>query len=89
MYGLLAGLLLAASLARAWLFFGRALRGASALHADAAARLLRAPLAYFHANPAGRILNRFSKDQGALDEQLPAVLFDALQALMMVRRFLL
>ena len=37
------------------------------------AAVLRAPLAFFHTTPTGRILNVFSKDQGSVDEQLPAV----------------
>jgi ABC-type multidrug transport system fused ATPase/permease subunit len=83
-YGAFAGAILAISLARSLGFFAAALRGASSLHAAAAARLLSAPLAFFHATPAGRILNRFSRDQGALDEQLPTVAWDALQAGMSV-----
>ena len=38
-------------------------------------------MSWFHANPAGRIVNRFSADQGQIDEQLSVVLFDTLQTL--------
>ena len=47
-------------------------------------QVLRAPLSFFHTNPTGRVHNRFSRDQGAVDELLPQCFFDALQALMMV-----
>ncbi|KAH1001574.1 hypothetical protein HUJ04_005572 [Dendroctonus ponderosae] len=36
-------------------------------------------MSFFDANPSGRILNRFSKDMGAVDELLPRVNLDALQ----------
>lgn len=85
----MAGSVLLISVARAFLFFGASLRAATALHNDAAAAVLRAPLSFFHTNPTGRVLNRFSKDQGAIDEQLPQVAFDAVQAMMMVRGSLL
>lgn len=34
---------------------------------------------FFNTNPSGRILNRFSKDMGQIDEILPAVMIDVLQ----------
>lgn len=46
--------------------------------------MLHAPLQFFHTNPTGRIVNRFAKDQGIVDEWLPQVLFDAMQSCFMV-----
>jgi ABC-type multidrug transport system fused ATPase/permease subunit len=40
--------------------------------------VLRAPMAFFHANPVGRVLNRFSKDMSLVDEVLPMTLYDFL-----------
>ena len=54
------------------------------MNAQMSARVLRAPLAFFHTNPAGRILNRFSKDQGVADDFLPQVMFDALQSVFQI-----
>lgn len=34
---------------------------------------------FFDTNPSGRILNRFSKDMGAIDEVLPRGMMDAIQ----------
>ena len=83
-YAIFAITILIISICRAQLFFWAALRASTALHDAAITRLLHAPLSFFHTNPTGRVLNRFSKDLGSIDEQLPMVSFDALQALMMV-----
>jgi ABC-type multidrug transport system fused ATPase/permease subunit len=83
-YAIYAISILLVSIVRAQLFFRRCLAAATSLHDEAASRLFGAPLSFFHTNPTGRVLNRFSKDQGSVDEQLPVVAFDALQALMMV-----
>lgn len=34
---------------------------------------------FFNSNPSGRILNRFSKDLGQVDETLPWILMDVIQ----------
>lgn len=39
----------------------------------------RARMYFFHTNPSGRILNRFSKDMGQVDEILPSVMIDVIQ----------
>ena len=46
------------------------------LHNEMFAKLLRAQPRFFDVNPSGRILNRFSKDMGSMDEVLPASMLD-------------
>ena len=41
--------------------------------------VLHSPMGFFVANPKGRILNRFAKDQNIMDELLPVVMFDFIQ----------
>ncbi|KAI9221227.1 P-loop containing nucleoside triphosphate hydrolase protein [Blastocladiella britannica] len=41
-------------------------------------KVLDAPLAWFTANPIGRILNRFTKDQAQVDEMLPFAFYQVL-----------
>ncbi|KAF6260228.1 P-loop containing nucleoside triphosphate hydrolase protein [Scenedesmus sp. NREL 46B-D3] len=78
-YGLLTAGVIVVSLLRSGLFFWAAMRAATRLHNGMLLRVLRAPLAFFHTNPAGRVLNRFSNDQGRVDDMLPIALFDVLQ----------
>ena len=59
-------------------------RASSGMHDEVVQHVMRAPLAFFHTNPTGRILNRFSKDQGTADDHLPQVAFDATQSLFLV-----
>lgn len=63
------------SVVRALAFFEATFHAATRMNLEMSARVLRAPLAFFHTNPAGRVLNRFSKDQGAADDLLPQVRF--------------
>ncbi len=43
------------------------------------AAIMQAKIRFFDLNPIGRIINRFSKDIGNLDDALPVNLFDFLQ----------
>ena len=49
------------------------LLGSTRLHRRMLKTVLHSPLKFFHTNPTGRILNRFSKDMGMQDEVLPWV----------------
>ena len=69
---------------RAYAFFYVSLRAAENLHNKMVACVLQAPVLFFDTNPAGRILNRFSKDIGAIDELLPKMFLFATQLLLFV-----
>lgn len=49
------------------------------LHNQIFGRIATAPMSFFHTNPSGRILNRFSKDMGIVDDYLPSVFIDAVE----------
>lgn len=70
---------LVVTLTRSLFYFKLAMNASKNLHNRMFAALLEAPMKFFHTNPCGRILNRFSKDMGAIDEVLPKVLLEALQ----------
>ncbi|XP_063699793.1 ATP-binding cassette sub-family C member 4 [Culicoides brevitarsis] len=76
--GLICGVIFMTCL-RGWLFFNICMAASRTLHNRMFACLLRAPMQFFDTNPGGRILNRFSKDMGAIDELLPRAMMDALQ----------
>ncbi len=48
------------------------LKAASTLHDGMLGGVVRSPMSFFDTTPAGRILNRFSKDQDTLDSSLPS-----------------
>ena len=68
--GLVCGSFLLAML-RALAFYMASLNSSETLHDRMILAILKAPVLFFDTNPAGRILNRFSKDIGSLDEILP------------------
>ncbi|GFN81901.1 ATP-binding cassette subfamily c member 4, partial [Plakobranchus ocellatus] len=71
--------LVGSSLSRALLFFKFAVDASKNLHNQMFARLLRTKIIFFDINPVGRVLNRFSKDVGQMDDLLPWSIFNFLQ----------
>ncbi|KAK3841126.1 MAG: P-loop containing nucleoside triphosphate hydrolase protein [Linnemannia gamsii] len=60
------------------------IRTARKMHSQAFDKVIHAPLSFFDTNPLGRILNRFSKDVDALDNNLWMTLNDILYTLLIV-----
>lgn len=58
------------------LFFAKASMN---LHDYIFDNIIKATMRFYNENPSGRILNRFSKDLGTIDEYLPSVLIDVLE----------
>ncbi|XP_021376611.1 multidrug resistance-associated protein 4-like isoform X5 [Mizuhopecten yessoensis] len=69
---------------RALMFFKVAVDASMNLHNGMFNRLLRVPIAFFDTNPVGRILNRFSKDTGHMDDMLPITFFDFVQCFLLI-----
>nr|XP_023011971.1 multidrug resistance-associated protein 4-like [Leptinotarsa decemlineata]XP_023011972.1 multidrug resistance-associated protein 4-like [Leptinotarsa decemlineata] len=65
--------------ARSILYFKICMTASKVLHNKIFSNVLQAPMRFFDTNPSGRILNRFSKDMGAVDELLPRAALDAIQ----------
>lgn len=47
----------------------------------------RARMLFFHQNASGRILNRFSKDIGSIDSQLPVIVVDCIEVSLFIYLF--
>ncbi|KAL1513345.1 hypothetical protein ABEB36_002766 [Hypothenemus hampei] len=78
-YSTLMVLLIIFTIVRAFVFFSVCMRASTNLHNTMFQSITRATMRFFHTNSAGRILNRFSKDMGAIDEMLTSSLIDVLQ----------
>ncbi|KAJ8870929.1 hypothetical protein PR048_027231 [Dryococelus australis] len=63
---------------KTFLFFYLCMESSVNLHNRMFNNIIRLPMRFFNVNPSGQILNRFSKDMGSIDEQLPLVLLDCL-----------
>ncbi|GJQ74461.1 hypothetical protein Trydic_g21331 [Trypoxylus dichotomus] len=64
---------------RSIIFFKFCMTASQNLHDSMFHSLLRAPMRFFDTNPSGRVLNRFSRDTGAMDEVLPRVAMESIQ----------
>ncbi|XP_040123204.1 multidrug resistance-associated protein 4-like [Oryx dammah] len=69
---------------RSVLIFYILVNSSQSLHNKILESVLRAPLLFFNSNPIGRILNRFSKDIGHMDDLLPLIFQDFIQAILLV-----
>lgn len=69
---------------RVFLFFIVSLKSSQRLHDRMVQATLHAQLSFFDTNPAGRILNRFSRDVASMDEQLPQKFILCIQDILFV-----
>ncbi|XP_005355719.1 multidrug resistance-associated protein 4 [Microtus ochrogaster] len=71
-------------IARSLLVFYVLVKASQTLHNRMFESILKAPVLFFDRNPIGRILNRFSKDIGHMDDLLPLTFLDFIQTLLLV-----
>uniref|UniRef100_A0A8B9Y715 ATP binding cassette subfamily C member 4 n=1 Tax=Bos mutus grunniens TaxID=30521 RepID=A0A8B9Y715_BOSMU len=69
---------------RSLLIFYVLANSAQTLHNKMLESILRTPVLFFNRNPIGRILNRFSKDIGHMDDLLPQTFQDFIQMFLLV-----
>ncbi|KAJ6222676.1 hypothetical protein RDWZM_001221 [Blomia tropicalis] len=75
----LVGALFIFSLVRTTIFFTICMKSSINLHNTLFECLIRAPVTFFDTNPIGVLLNRFSRDMGIIDDQVPPTAFDAVE----------
>ena len=83
-YGCLVGSAIIFAIIRAYAFLLVCVRCSERLHDKMVVALLQAPVLFFDSNPAGRILNRFSKDVGCMDELLPQRFLFSIQLVLLL-----
>ena len=70
------------SIIRAAVFLNALINSSKHLHNSMLSAVLRAPVLFFDNNPIGRVLNRFSRDIGIMDELLPDEFLNAVQIIL-------
>ncbi len=70
-YGSIVTVSLLLTIISSFCFYLAALTASENLHDQMTKAVKKAPVLFFDTNPVGRILNRFSKDIGSMDELLP------------------
>lgn len=78
-YSVIIILLVVVTMVRSFTFFIVCMRASTRLHDNMFTSITRATMRFFNTNSSGRILNRFSKDMGSIDELLPLALIDCMQ----------
>ncbi|XP_038673881.1 multidrug resistance-associated protein 4 [Scyliorhinus canicula] len=69
---------------RSLIIFKVLVKASQEMHNRMFTSIIRAPVLFFDRNPVGRILNRFSKDIGHLDDLLPYTCMDFLQTFLQI-----
>ena len=83
-YGCLVGACFLFFIIRAFGFHLVSLKCSERLHDKMVVALLQAPVLFFDSNPVGRIMNRFSKDVGCMDEVLPKTFLQSVQVILLL-----
>ena len=83
-YGYLVGAAIVLAFIRAHGFLLASLRCSERLHDNMVVAVLQAPVLFFDSNPVGRIMNRFSKDVGCMDEVLTKAFLTSLQLVLLI-----
>lgn len=78
-YSGLLGLTIILTVSRSLGFFRYCMTASTNLHNGMFNKIVFSPMSFFNNNPSGRILNRFSKDIGNIDETLPLTMIDTIQ----------
>lgn len=73
------------AISRSVLFYKLAMLSSKKLHHMVFDKVIGATMRFFDTNPSGRILNRFSKDLGAIDEALPKAILDSGQVTKLIQ----
>jgi ABC-type multidrug transport system fused ATPase/permease subunit len=76
------------TLLRSIMFVKNCMRASINLHNDMFSSILRGAMRFFDTNPSGRILNRFSKDIGTIDELLPRFMLESIQVCLIVYKYI-
>lgn len=72
------------AITRSFAFYTLCVRCSQRLHDLAFNALIKTGMRFYDTNPSGRILNRFSKDLGSIDELLPKAIMDAGQIILLM-----
>ncbi|XP_060517682.1 probable multidrug resistance-associated protein lethal(2)03659 isoform X2 [Cylas formicarius] len=78
-YSFIIGSVIVLTVIRSVSFFQFCMSASVRLHNRMFARIVNATTRFFNVNCPGRVLNRFAKDMGSIDEKLPYVLIDTIQ----------
>lgn len=78
-YSSLVLLTVVVTISRSLGFFRYCMTASTRLHNLMFSKIVFSAMRFFNLNPSGRILNRFSKDVGAMDETLPITMIDTIQ----------